>query len=501
MEGVMKKSLLVVITVLFSAILLTSCINNGETNSDNSGNSNGGNPNSLVLKKFSEFFNTTVTAKYNDRVTQVLDHTGQYESFTSLLDRQIEVLAQDLLFRLFITYGKQDNTQWLPTNYTNHNQKAYLITENIIGNGNYKSSGNYALIDTHSIIIKPEAYNYDYPKYILSNGEDVTKYTHIAQYHINEVAPYASIFYLGVWRPSLMDSLFSFEDSIDGYYGVGYTSGYNLYRTQDINIAWQWDYNGASIDLMDTTIDAFSKYLDAYKQPFKTAIANILAINYHTGLDYITALEKIGHLGYRDVDKVNILNFVQNEIIGESQFSSDKDYKPDFDILSSLNYNTITDYNRRYKAYSIIVPSIVETAFNNTFYGTNTSLYVERSSRFEEKQNGIVYTSLGDLNYSSILIKPSKQINLTKLELTINGVNRTQINSVKYSVYSSSSNLIASNLLATIGDSTFDSSTHKITIDLSKLNTKTIDSNGYITIYFDIDISIMFSVTIDGYFS
>ena len=498
----MKKVFLSAITLLFSVIMFAGCVNIGGETGDNTGGGNGGGTGggttTSVLKNFSEFFNTTVTARYNDQVTQVLDHTGQYESFTDLLDRQIEVLAQDILFRLFITYGKQDNGQWLPINYTNYNQPSYVITENIIGNGNYNLNGNYALIDTHSIISIPDSYDSNSPVYLLANGSSAKYEIDRATYFLNDPATYAFLLYDN-YPSNLFRNKFYLQDSISGSYRTS-----NNQVDYDYNTAWNWDYSSANISTSDSASVAFNKFINTYKSTFKTAIANLLATNNHTGLNYSTALNRINHLGFNVQNKNSITNYILNEIIGEYNVNADTNtYKPygAYEVLSPSNDTTYPEIFKKYKAYEIVVSSIANTAFNNTFYNTNTSLYVERANKLDEKQSNIMYTSLSDKNYISVQFRPSKQINLTKLEITVNGVEKTSLNAVKYSVYSSTTSSVATDRSVSLGNSMSTATTHKITLDFSTLTTRTINSNGYIIVNFNVDTSKIFSLTINGYYS
>ncbi|HEY8423405.1 MAG TPA: hypothetical protein VIL23_01425 [Clostridia bacterium] len=125
--------------------------------------------------------------------------------------------------------------------------------------------------------------------------------------------------------------------------------------------------------------------------------------------------------------KDKIVEAIKNKLIGKSRVATDDEiyirYYKNKNILRFEEIKELTTSDpfyppRCYKAYSIIIPAIVEAAINNTYEGTSISLYPVYYRRTIENINNV--DGLSEyINYKTITLKPKADTPTTRLFISI----------------------------------------------------------------------------------
>ena len=282
--------------------------------------------------------------------------------FADLVDRQIDVLAQDLLYRLTYIYGAQNGTT---SNRTDDNLEIKFEIDNPAPNNYYSYNGKDA---------KSKAINM-----ITNVNETFDSVTEIDLKNIDNTK--------SEFQKSLTlfsgDNYLNFEDG--GLVITGAIEGYNSAFEKKIRISYIKDETKAWNMTCDES--TYNNMSDTYKDSIKLGIAKILGADPDATSYSVDILENIKTLGYFSKHKQAITKFVLDEVIGTTQVSADDGY---YDLWIN-NYNGLINVDnlgaiddlgtvednapRLYKGYSIVIPAIVEQALKNTFEGTETSLY------------------------------------------------------------------------------------------------------------------------------
>lgn len=378
-----------------------------ESGGGNQGGSDGGGtetpdpePTDPVKQAMSVYF-SGMKATYQKASVQ--NENKQSVAFNEVLDRQIDVLAQDLIYRLTYVYGYNINE-------TNRRENAFLNLKNI-DNSNYEYNYQFAKVNSNKLLSDNTTHN-----------------------HNNFVANCLDCFQKSLLTDDnslLNTSRIYLAGAIEGKYttlddNVNTLNSGSVYR-------WNWSTDNSN----------YENYLSLYKDKFKMAIVEILTNqNVTTNYDessYNKLLNKINKLGYSEIDSNKIVEFINNFVIGKNLIDKD------LSILNSeyfINSNYIVDAKfqmqapykdsssftdvqiqtspRLFKGYSIVIPAMVEQALNNTFENTDTSIY-PTLNRFAVKSydnaNGVSTSQ----NYSSIVLMPKGNTPTTRLVLKMQG--------------------------------------------------------------------------------
>lgn len=401
-------NLIIVLLISVSSLFLAACgpkTNPGGGN-NNGGNNGGGNNggeievpeipetpgnDKTVDEMFSKFKIIT-----KDNSVKVIDPTneGALTNFNELLERQIDVLANDILYRLVAVYGAGANT----TNNISGNEKAYLINNNItLSPYSYNSLNAY--ISNYNLI-KPSSEIYlGIPVYKYDDGTEITT----SNMKINHASSYARELYTGNWTnysDHLLTLHFKNTNAINGGYYWDEVAGFNTVFNNNLN--WNWDYENLNINEDTSTAEVHSEYKSEYLEVFKTEIANILAGT--NNLEFEQAVNEIEYLGFKKADREKISQFVMDSIIGESQVKLDNyifdnilnkltdynvsninDDKEELETASENadfdEFNLVFNHEEEetywlkkhmwhyFKAYNILVPEMLDRAFSNSFGG------------------------------------------------------------------------------------------------------------------------------------
>ena len=249
------------------------------------------------------------------------------------------------------------------TDYYLDGDNQYINSVNLQYNGqDYSYNGNNAKFDAKSMLI-----NFDN---IVS--EHTCEKNYRGYRDVSCLACYSDHYSRNL---SIHDYMYSFVNNYQGING-GYVwnTEHNIFLQNDLNKedAWSWKFEeGKAI----TDCAEFANgYVEEYKEKLKLKLAKMVAGSEFSNINnYDELLNVINHLGFSNSDKTELTNYVLNTIIGSSVVELDNSRKPE-----KTNLVDVGEYdaeNHLYKAYSLIVPALVEKAFDATFENTSVSLY------------------------------------------------------------------------------------------------------------------------------
>ena len=438
-----------------------------------------------------------------------LDSNNQAREFKDLVDRQIDVLAQDILARLDYVYG-QHRTQ--PGQYVWG--YAFPLFD-LNGNDEYKVYRYYSDSTKDGLPAIADSLNMlsQLSKEYLDTIYEGT--ATLAEVNVDDLSDY---------QKSLLikDTENNMLASIDLLNLIGASSGQNMKITDEF---------GAKILTRDKdkqwlVSDLTSK--DA-KDALKLMIAQELVGNESDDYDALIGL--IDTLGYKPDFSENLIKIINNKIIGADRITEDNGY---YDIIKNKyegkitpdnvkSMNTSSDYSetnspRLYKGYKVIVKQLVESALGNKFYNTQVSLYPKFSKKavnYTSNANGFSEAHA----YETMTLLPKDNTPYTKLVVKIKGssiatsdVSLSLDVKINYSkIYHKRINLTNEEQTLDIDASEFGSRTlaaYKGTKDADInenifINTQVSDKDesNYIKFTFTNDSGVKFTVTFDGYYN
>ena len=341
---------------------------------------------------------------------KITDADGSAKSFNEILDRQIDILAQDILYRLTYVYGYNQTTH-------NRTQNAKFTLKN--GANNFTYQGNNAVVNSNTLLAAKQESVTELKTINLNNIEDYQK--SIQNFSIDYLNNIGALNLTG---------------AIEGrFMAIGSVGGAKLLRDNaDIEKSWIW-----SKELTTSTYEdlATENNINA----MKAAIAQTLAGETVNGnfASYQTTLAKINALGYENFDSEKLVNFIKSNVIGETLVNKDDEYASEFktkyngilndETLDGLYNETIlvnnlcNDSPRLYKGYSMVLPAIVSQAIGNTFENTTQKIYPAMNrSAVKSSENLNAFANEAQA-YESIVLMPKTEISATKLALKIKGAN------------------------------------------------------------------------------
>ena len=436
--------------------------------------------------------------------TNIVDADKSSKTFDEVLDRQLDVLAQDILYRLTYVYGYNETT---------HNRTENAKNTLLNGASAFSYNGNNAVVDSNKL---------------LSSSQSVNELTSVNISAINDFQ-----------KSVIVNDGVNYLDSSAVMNLTGAMEGRNLqikkigsYSLLDADTKldpWVWT-NG----LTSTTYSSFAtkSNINKMKMAIAQVLANTTVDGNYTVTAYNNALAKIDALGFSNFDSTKLVKFIKSSVIGDTLVNKDDEYaniittnyngivndnslsKMNSDMI--FNSNISTDSPRLYKGYSMVVPAIVKQALNNTFEGTTQTIYPSMSRYATDYSSNVFTTSTS--NFDSIVLSPRANTPATKLVVKIEGtgnnveltigcsVNGTSASSNQKKVrLSASGETVEFDLhsYSTIGS--YSGSTEKDTsVDLFANNQSVInstDGSNYIKLVFTNPSNAMFRVTFTGYYN
>lgn len=342
---------------------------------------------------------------------KITDADGTEKSFNEILDRQIDLLAQDILYRLTYVYGYNQTTH-------NRTQNAKFTLKN--GANNFTYQGNNAVVNSNTLLAAKQ--------------ESVTELTSVNIADINDFQK--SVQAVNSNNYLLDAATINFVGAIEGRYMVVRKSGSSkmLNSAKTDNCAWSWYQDGAS------TYSEFStkNNIDKMKMAIAQVAANKAADGNYSEAAYNTALAEIGALGFDGFDNAKLVKFIKSNVIGDSLVNKDDEYAStikteyngiiddnslvEIDGETTFTSNIATDSPRLYKGYSMVLPAIVSQAIGNTFENTTQKIY-PAMNRYAVQSFETLNGANTPQKYASIMLMPKTEISATKLALKIKGAN------------------------------------------------------------------------------
>ena len=328
-----------------------------------------------VKESFISYFDKSIIGTYWDEHTSYEDQTGVEMSFDTLLNQQVDLLTQDIIYRLVSVYGA--GMPAVNSALGEYGENMYVLTDLTTGQ-DYASDGHKAGISNYVLIDEPVSATSTTATYSYTNGTQVKDgATTVATIDASQPATYAYAFRNGSWdAETTVAKQYRFTQAMNG----GYTYSNNIFNSTLGNTSWAMDSSAtlkASPDLSNPIVLYEDFYLE-HAESIRLAIANILAIGSRSGYSYENAIQHISHLGFSSADKTNIKNYILNYVIGSSVVAADNAKAPTTTVSTST---VLSNDMHTYKAYSVIVPSMLEQAFANTFSETSSSIWVANVNR------------------------------------------------------------------------------------------------------------------------
>lgn len=342
---------------------------------------------------------------------KITDADGSAKRFNEILDRQIDLLAQDILYRLTYVYGYNQTTH-------NRTQNAKFTLKN--GENNFTYQGNNAVVNSNTL---------------LAAEQNVTELRTVNLKDINDYQKSISI--ISNMNVLLNSNALDLSGAIEGR-NLKLEEGFNvltLVSTADENMKWGWYSNGNS------TYSEFAtkNNIEKMKMAIAQVEANKAADGNYSEAAYNTALAAIGALGFDGFDSAKLVKFIKTNVIGDSLVNKDDEYADtinqkyrgtiDVESIKAMNNDsayTNTDSPRLYKGYSMVLPAIVSQAIGNTFETTTQKIY-PAMNRYAVQSFETLNGANTAQKYASIVLMPKTEISATKLAIKINGASNVSV--------------------------------------------------------------------------
>lgn len=436
-----------------------------------------------------------------------LDSDNQTRDFKYLVDRQIDVLTQDILTRLNYVYGDlraDQANEWVwGASFELREldgQDAYKYDDSVSG---FK---RVAKVYTENMLAELSDDEFD----AIDEGTTILR-----EINIDELSDYQKALLIKKSSSNYLNNnnAMNLINAANGGAMSVFDDGLNKILVDDSSKKWLVS------DL--TSKDA----TDALKLMIAQELTGKESVNY----DYL--IGKIDTLGYEPSFSDKLINIINNKIIGADRISEDNGYydiiknkyegKITADNVKSMNANSeYSDTNspRLYKGYKVIVKQLVKSALSNKFSNTQVSLYPEFSKKavdYTSNANGFSEAHA----YDTMTLLPKANTPYTKLVVKIKGLNITTSDVTLYYEVKVNATLIVDNVMNLTNEeqtiviyvSRFSSknpfSAYKGTKDTDTntnifVNSKVFDKDesDFIKFTFTNDSEAKFTVAFDGYF-
>ena len=367
-------------------------------------------------KEMSKYF-VGVKATYEKE--SFIDSDGQPREFKDLVDRQIDVLAQDILTRLYYVYGdhrtKTGSYVWgypFPLFDLNGNESDKIYRYN----KSSTSTGKPANADSSNMLAKLDEDFYG----ALYEGTAA-----LTEVKIDDLSDYQkSLLIKDADKNCLIDiNAFNLINASKGGAMSIHDNGYGKILQDDTSKQWI---------ISDLSVDDATGVNETAKTALKLAIAQELRSSDSTNYDYL--IKKIDKLGYDSTFAEKLVNIINEKVIGNALVDKDNEY---YNIIKTqyggkINADTVkrmngsADYSetnspRLYKGYKVIVPQIVKSALENKFLNTQVSLY----PAFNKKAVDYTTNAAGFAEarrYETTTLIPRVGTGYTKLAVKIKGM-------------------------------------------------------------------------------
>lgn len=341
---------------------------------------------------------------------KIVDADGTEKSFNEILDRQIDLLAQDILYRLTYVYGYNQTTH-------NRSENAKFTLKN--GANNFTYQGNNAVVNSNTLLAAKQ--------------DSVTELTSVNIADINDFQK--SIVILDSDNILLHSSAFDLSGAIEGRNMQLKKQYGSCVLGKADSKQWNW-YSNENSTYSDFATKA---NINKMKMAIAQVEANKAADGNYSEAAYNTALAEIGALGFDGFDSAKLVKFIKTNVIGDSLVNKDDEYADtinqkyrgtiDVESIKAMNNDsayTNTDSPRLYKGYSMVLPAIVSQAIGNTFENTTQKIY-PAMNRYAVQSFETLNGANTAQKYASIVLMPKTEISATKLAIKIKGASNVSV--------------------------------------------------------------------------
>ena len=437
----------------------------------------------------------------------IKDSDGTVKEFKNLVDRQIDVLAQDIIIRLNYVYGDLRTTKsaWC---------SSPALADDNDKTGDYRYYGKYAggnnglaaRVETAALLTTLSESDYN----AVDEGT-----AELSEVDIDNIADYQKSLIIKDANSNILAN--------SGFFDlIGASSGQTM-KVVDTGLGKPLESDESKKWLITNLTS------DEAKESLKLMIAQELSGSGSD--DYDVLIETIDSLGYPADFNKKLEDIINNKIIGAARITEDNGYyhilKSEYTgkitsddknaIDASVEY-TETNSPRLYKGYKVIIPALVNSALGNKFENTDVSVYpVFSKTAVSYTSNAAGFNEAHD--YQTITLLAKAKTPLTRLVVKIAG---TDIGSesvkLKYQLYVNGERKGAIHRidltneeqvldLARFADSNkkFNAYSGNVITDINTdiFNYSVVndeDTDGYIKIVFINDNGVKFKVTFDGYY-
>ena len=345
----------------------------------------------------------------------ITDADGSAKSFNEILDRQFDLLAQDILYRLTYVYGYNQTTH-------NRTKNAKFTLKNDENAFTYQK--NNAVVNSNTLLAAKQESVTELRSVNIDDIVDFQKSIQLVE-GINALLNTNALYFSGAIEGKVM-----FLEKGFGVDTLSFSSVAEKY--------WKWGEG-----LTKSTYEDLAT--ESNVNAMKVAIAQTLAGETVNGnfATYQTTLAKINALGYENFDSEKLVNFIKSNVIGETLVNKDDEYASEFKTkyngiidsacINSINKNTVfvddtcNDSPRLYKGYSMVLPAIVSQAIGNTFENTTQKIYPAMNRYAVQSSENLSAFANEAQAYESIVLMPKAEISATKLALKIKGANNVSV--------------------------------------------------------------------------
>lgn len=356
-----------------------------------------------------KYFNN---AKYSfDRNDYVYDESNNQVEFNTLLDRQINIFTQDIMYRLSYVYGSDGTT---------HNRVSNSVFELKKDDVNsYTYNSKVATVKGNTILTSLD----------MNDGNDDLSST-----LINDVKYFQnSISLVDTDKNCLLSSeALNLSGAIEGRNMSVIKNGDSYLLNNNINTSVQWVFGSG---LKDSTYLTFTnkRNFNSFKMAMAQIMANEKIVNgaYEVN-EYNKLLDKIDNTMIGVKYKDALVNYIKNYVIGTNLILLDDNYgkilNETYDGLISKgninninrttlfnNFNVAVDSLRLYKGYSIVLPAMVTQALSNSFDILSTNPLYPYLSRNNVEVKNVSEQKIEYENYKSVVLMPSLKVDETPL--------------------------------------------------------------------------------------
>ena len=343
-----------------------------------------GNIKSGEVADFSQYFSGYMVTLNESGDLLVKDDTlgvNKKVLFTALVDRQIEILSQDILNGLNYIYG---NYRLTTTNVWGNPIVLNCLVIDAEGkptdeNSPYQYGELTAMTHTDKLLTQLSKSDYDS---IYGNNEENKITATLTEININVLSDYQKSLLLN----KTQNNNISTKNNYLAYNGalnlIGASLGKNMQLTE--------------LSLLDDTTNNNKAWkvsqltTEETKNNLKLIIAQILTND--AGNDYDALISKIDKLGFDSTFKDKLIDVINENIIGSERISEDNKYYKELvdnyggminntniiDMRKNTKFDstdttekkyTIENNPRLYKGYKVVIPALVKRALRNTFEG------------------------------------------------------------------------------------------------------------------------------------